>query len=256
VRCWLRFEYAGVQGFGAVLGDTVAVYEGDMLAGTAQPTARTLPLKSVRVLTPTVPTKMIALWNNFDALAAKLKLSKPAHPLYLFKAANSFLASGETIRKPKFYDGRVVFEGELGIVIGKRCHGIDVREAGEAIFGYTCVNDVTAIDVLDADSSFAQWSRAKSFDTFGAFGPVVVTGLVPEELTIRTTLDGVERQHIPVSDMTIKPLEVVSRLSHDMTLYPGDVIACGTSIGAGRMKPGSTIAVSIEGIGTLENRFE
>lgn len=255
-RRWLRFEHDGAERFGTLEGGTIVLHEGDMLAGTAQPTARSIELESVRLLTPTMPTKFIALWNNFGALATKLQLATPEHPLYFFKSASSFLAGGETIEQPKSYAGRVVFEGELGIVIGKTCKEIEPNEASEVIFGYTCVNDVTAIDLLNVDPSFAQWSRAKSFDSFGVFGPVVATGLVPEDLTIRTTLDGEERQNIPVSDMTIKPFELVSRLSHDMTLNAGDVIACGTSLGVGRMKRGSTIEVSIDGIGSLRNVFQ
>jgi len=142
------------------------------------------------------------------------------------KGSNAFIASGETIRKPEFYDGRVVFEAELGIVIGKRISGAGEAEARDAIFGYTCVNDVTAFDVLNKDPSFAQWTRAKSFDTFGPFGPVVATELNPEELVVRALLDGQERQAYPVSDMTFKPSRLVSLLSRDMTLLPGDVIAC------------------------------
>ena len=253
---WLRFAHDGAEGFGTLAGETIALHAGDMLAGTARPTGKSVSVDAVRLLTPTVPTKMIALWNNFGELATKLHLTAPEHPLYLFKSSNSFLAAGETIRQPASYDGRVAFEGELGIVIGAACKDIGEREAADAIFGYTCVNDVTAIDLLNADPTFPQWARSKSFDTFGVFGPVVTTGLVPEELTIRTVLEGQERQNIPVSDMLIKPHALVSRLSHDMTLYPGDVICCGTSIGVGRMKRGSTIEISIEGIGTLRNRFE
>jgi len=252
---WLRFEHEGSPHFGTLANDTITVHTGNMFDGTARSTASSVALASVRLLTPTVPTKMIALWNNFGELAAKLKLATPEHPLYFFKSSNSFLPSGGTIAQPKGYDGRVVFEGELGIVIGKTCKDIDERDAAQYVFGYTCVNDVTAIDVLERDPSFAQWARAKSFDTFGAFGPVVATGLDPERLVIRTMLDGSERQHIPVTDMTMKPLDIVSRLSRDMTLYPGDLIACGTSVGVGRMKPQSLIEVTIEGIGTLANRF-
>lgn len=253
---WLRFEYEGAARFGTLEGDSVVVHDGNMFAGTASPTAQRIPLEGVRLLTPTLPTKMIALWNNFGELAEKLKLATPEHPLYFFKSSNSFLAGGETIRQPESYDGRVAFEGELGIVIGKTCKDLEEGEAPGAVFGFTCVNDVTAIDILNADPSFPQWARSKSFDTFGVFGPVVTTGLVPEGLVIRTILDGVERQNIPISDMTIKPYDLVRRLSHDMTLYPGDVIACGTSVGVGRMKRGSTVEVSIEGIGVLANRFE
>jgi 2-keto-4-pentenoate hydratase/2-oxohepta-3-ene-1,7-dioic acid hydratase in catechol pathway len=224
--------------------------------GSPTATGGQVALRDVTLLPPTEPTKMIGLWNNFAALGQKLGLEIPPEPLYFIKGSNAFIAGGDTIRKPPFYDGRVIFEAELGIVIGKRCAGIDEAHAGEYIFGYTCVNDVTAFDVLNADPSFAQWTRAKSFDTFGVFGPVIATGLDPDTLTIRAILDGDERQNYPASDMIMKPARLVSAISRDMTLMPGDVIACGTSIGAGKMKPGSTIEVAIDGIGTLTNRFE
>ncbi len=240
---------------GTLDGATITRYEGDMFNSPA-PTGEKIELERVTVLPPTEPTKMIALWNNFKELGTKLGLTVPEEPLYLIKGNNSLAAHGDTIRKPPLYDGRVVWEAELGIVIGKRCSGADESAAAEAIFGYTCINDVTAFDILNRDPAFPQWTRAKSFDTFGVFGPVVATGLDPETLVIRAVLDGEERQNYPVSDMIFKPVRLVSRISQDMTLMPGDVIACGTSVGTGRMKPGSTIEVIIDGIGTLRNRFE
>src|ERR1700680_1594691 len=126
-----------------------------------EPSAERVALDAVTLLPPTEPSKMIGLWNNFAALGGKLGLGVPEDPLYFIKGNNAFLASGETIRKPPFYDGRVVFEAELGIVIGRRCSGATEAEATDAIFGYTCVNDVTAHDVLYKDASFAQWTRAK-----------------------------------------------------------------------------------------------
>src|SRR3546814_538653 len=169
---WIRFETVGKPGFGTLDGDTIAVHEGDMFAG-AKPTSETLALSAVKVLTPTVPGKMLALWNNFHALAAKLNVAEPPEPLYLLKASNSFLAAGETIRRPKSYDGPIVYEGELGIVIGKPCKAVSEDKADDFIFGYTCINDVTAAALINKDPTFAQWVRAKSFDTFGVFGPVV-----------------------------------------------------------------------------------
>ena len=124
------------------------------------------------------------------------------------------------------------------------------------IFGYTCINDVTAVDLISKNQTFAQWTRAKSFDGFGAFGPVVATGLDAASLRVRTVLDGQERQNYPVSDMIFPPARLVSLLSQDMTLMPGDVIACGTSVGVGTMKnPTNTVEVSIDGVGTLGNVF-
>ena len=154
----------------------------------ATPTAQTVPLGSVKVLTPTEPTKLVALWNNFHAMAAKFDLSIPAEPLYFIKANTSYLASGETIRCPPAYEGRVVYEGELGIVIGKVARRIRESEADQYIFGYTCINDVTAFDLINKDESFGQWTRAKSFDTFGVFGPVAATGLNPADLVVRTRM--------------------------------------------------------------------
>ena len=124
------------------------------------------------------------------------------------------------------------------------------------MFGYTCANDVTAADVLNRDATFAQWVRAKGFDTFCPFGPAVATGLDPATLTVKTTLNGQLRQDYPISDMRFSVAQLVSMISQDMTLLPGDIILCGTSVGVGSMKPGSTVEVEIAGIGTLTNRFE
>jgi len=124
------------------------------------------------------------------------------------------------------------------------------------VFGYTCANDVTVADILNRDASFAQWSRAKGFDTFCPFGPAVATGLDPARLTVRTLLDGVVRQDYPISDMRFSVAQLVSLISQDMSLQPGDIILCGTSVGVGSMKPGSQVDVEIAGIGKLSNRFE
>jgi 2-keto-4-pentenoate hydratase/2-oxohepta-3-ene-1,7-dioic acid hydratase in catechol pathway len=219
-------------------------------------TSETVALADIKLLTPTEPSKIVALWNNFHALGQKLSLDTPQDPLYFIKAATSALAGGQPIGRPANYDGKVIFEGELGIVIGKECASVSESEAGDYIFGYTCINDVTAVELLNKDQSFAQWTRAKSFDTFGVFGPVVATDLDPGSLSIVSVLNGDERQNYPVSDMIFQPHRLVNRISEDLRLLPGDVIACGTSVGVGSMKPGSTIDITIEGIGTLSNTFE
>lgn len=250
---WVRFRHHAGVGFGTLDGETVALHEGDMFE-SPPPTGETVPLAAVTLAVPCVPSKMIALWNNFHALADKLGSPKPAEPLYFFKSSNSFLAGGQAIVRPRSYDGRIIYEGELGVVIGHRCRDISEDEAGRAIFGYTCVNDVTAVDILNADPTFAQWARAKSFDTFGAFGPAIATDIAPERLAVRTVLNGDERQNYPLADMILPPARIVSLLSREMTLYPGDLICCGTSLGAGSMKaPHSVVEVTIEGIGTLRN---
>jgi len=252
---WIRYAVGDITGFGTLEGTQISVYSGDMF-DSPLPTGKSIALGTVVVLTPTAAGKMIALWNNFRALAAKLGNPVPTEPLYFIKGNSSYLATGQTIRMPKSYGGKIVYEGELGIVIGRTCRAVSEAEAQRNIFGYTCINDVTAVDILNRDSTFAQWTRAKSFDTFGVFGPVVATGLDPMQLSIRTILNDQERQNYPVSDMVFPPARLVSLISQDMTLDPGDVIACGTSIGVGSMKPGSTVAVVIDGIGSLINRFE
>jgi len=252
---WIRFAHGGSTGFGTLEGESVRVHEGDMFA---QPRASgaVLALSSVTLLTPCVPSKMIALVDNYHALIAKLDHATPPEPLYFLKSGNSFLAQNGTIRAPRSYPGKVVYEGELGIVIGRRCAAVAEEEAADCIFGYTCINDVTAAEILNRDPGFAQWTRAKNFDTFGVFGPVIATGLDPMKLRVKTVLNGQERQNYPVSDIVFAPLKLVSLISRDLSLEPGDVIACGTSVGVGSMKPGSDVSIVIDGIGTLSNRFE
>ena len=252
---WRRVIHDGRECFGTIEGEAMLRHEGDMLADP-RPTGQSIPLDGARLLTPTSPSKMVALVDNYRALVAKLNHAVPAEPLYFLKADNSFLAGGETIRAPKSYAGKVVYEGELGIVIGKRCCAVSEADAASYIFGYTCINDVTAIDILNKDPGFAQWTRAKGFDTFGVFGPAIATDVDPAKLVVKTILNGQERQNYPLSDIIFEPIRLVSLISQDMTLEAGDVIACGTSVGVGSMKPGSTVSIVIEGIGTLTNRFD
>jgi 2-keto-4-pentenoate hydratase/2-oxohepta-3-ene-1,7-dioic acid hydratase in catechol pathway len=250
---WVRFKYAGKAGFGTVEGSVVHAHAGDMF-GANEPTGNVLALADLELLTPSAPTKVIALWNNFHALGAKLNLAVPAEPLYLLKAPNSWAAANQTIRKP-LCDAKVAFEGELGIVIGKTCTAVPETQALNHVFGYTCANDVTVSEILNRDASFTQWDRAKGFDTFCPMGPVVATGLDPATLTVTTLLNGDVRQNYPISDMRFSVQQLVSLISFDMTLHPGDVILCGTSVGVGSMKPGSLVEVEIGGIGKLSNRF-
>ncbi len=252
---WMRYEAQGVAGFGLLEGEQLAVCQGNMF-GAYERTGQSQLLADVTTLVPCVPGKLIGLWNNYHAQAAKQGLSIPAEPLWFIKAASSYSAHEQPFTVPASYDGRVVYEGELGLVIGKTCKNISVDDATNAIFGLTCVNDVTALDLLTRDASFAQWTRAKSLDTFGIFGPVIATGLDWKILNVRTLVNGRERQNYPCSDMIFSPAQVVASLSREMTLYPGDVIACGTSLGVLPIKPGTVVEVAIDGIGVLKNTFE
>ena len=254
IQHWVRYQQGGATGFGTLTGDSILEHRGDMFTG-AEPTGRLLQLADVKLLSPTQPTKVIALWNNFAALGAKLGLSVPTEPLYLLKAPNSFANPGDVIRQPRS-KGKVVFEGELGIVIGRCASGVSEADALNHVFGYTCANDVTEADILNRDASFTQWVRAKGLDGFCPMGPVVATGLDAATLVVKTVLNGDVRQAYPISDMRFSVPQLVSMISMDMSLIPGDVILCGTSIGVGAMKPGSDISVEISGIGRLNNRYE
>jgi 2-keto-4-pentenoate hydratase/2-oxohepta-3-ene-1,7-dioic acid hydratase in catechol pathway len=253
---WARFRCSdGRIGFGTVAGDRIEEYGGDLF-DSPRPNGRTHARAAVSLESPCVPSKIIGLWNNFHALAVKLGKEPIPRALYFIKPGTSINGPDQPIRRPSSYAGKVVFEGELGIVIGHRCKDVTVGGAADHIFGYTCVNDVTAAEVLNENADFAQWCRSKSYDTFGCLGPVIATGFDWLAGRVRTKLDGVERQNYPLSDMIVSCERLVSEISHDMTLLPGDVIACGTSVGVGSMRDGSTVEIAIDGIGSLINTFE
>ena len=251
---WLRFRAGGRERFGVLTGDKVQAHEGEMF-GEKRASGEEFAVDAIEWLTPSQPSKMIGLWNNFHAAAEKNGNAIPPEPLYFIKGANSYCAHRQPVIAPRSHDGRVVYEGELAVVIGKTASGVSVADAPAHIFGYSCANDVTAPELLKRDESFAQWTRDTSFDTFGVFGPVIETDFDPAGGELVTLLNGRERQRYAFSDMIFNPAQLVSLISQDMTLVPGDVILCGTSLGAMPMKPGSTVEVVIEGIATLFNEY-
>jgi 2-keto-4-pentenoate hydratase/2-oxohepta-3-ene-1,7-dioic acid hydratase in catechol pathway len=251
---WMRGRLDGRESWGRLEGDEVLVHEGDLAQGL-RPTGERWPLERVQLLMPCQPRTMLGLWNNFQALAEKNNWARPDEPLYFLKAPGSWTGPDTAIPAPPPEVGRIAYEGELAVVIGRRAHRVTVEEAPAHIFGYTCANDVTAMELLHRDPSFAQWTRAKGFEGFGAFGPVIETEFHLEQAVLRTRVGGRERQNYPLADMIFKPAELVSRLSQDLVLEPGDVILCGTSLGVLPMKPGTEVEVEIDGIGVLRNRF-
>lgn len=253
---WVRFEHGGKTSIGTLDDGKIAVHSGSLF-DNPQPTGEVVALSEVALKAPTEPTKIIAMWNNFHALAAKLNVAEPAEPLFLLKAVSSVTDPGAVVKRPPAYDGPVVFEGELGIVIGKTATNISEEEAASHIFGYTVVNDITAAAIIQKDPTFPQWARAKGYDGFGPFGPVIATDVKPETLVVKTILNGQERQNYPISDMIFSAEKLVSILSSYMTLNPGDLIECGTSVGVGSMKePVNQVSIIIEGIGQLDNTVE
>jgi 2-keto-4-pentenoate hydratase/2-oxohepta-3-ene-1,7-dioic acid hydratase in catechol pathway len=267
---WLRYRHRGEEGFGLLVqtppttptrpttqtlqDELVQPCRGEMF-GANEPVGAPLPVADIEWLTPCRPGQMLALWNNFRAAAQKFDWATPAEPLYFAKTPNSFAAHGQPVAQPAGYDGRVAYEGELAIVIGRETRAVSVADAPSHIFGYTCANDLTALELLQRDPSFPQWTRAKGFDGFGIFGPVIETEFDIAQAHVRTLVAGRERQNYPLSDMFFGPAELVSRLSQDRTLQAGDVILCGTSLGVLPMKPGSRVEVTIDGIGTLANVY-
>ena len=251
---WIRFTHQGQLGFGTVHGDTVHMHHGNMF-DAPQATGEIVNLADLVFLPPCAPLKIIGLWNNFRAAAEKNGWATPQEPLYFLKATSSACGHLEKIPVPVSYSGRVAYEGELCIVISQFARNVSVEDAAQYIFGYTCGNDVTALEILGRDASFTQWTRAKSFAGFSAFGPVIETDFKPEAASLQTLVGGRERQNYPLSDMFFSPVELVSRLSHDMVLEPGDLIYCGTSLGVLPMKAGTMVDVTISGIGTLSNPY-
>lgn len=251
---WLRCMHQGAERFGALEGDRVRLCEGAMFAAPLA-TGSVVALAEVELLAPCVPGKIIGLWNNFRAAAEKNGWARPTEPLYFMKSTGSLAAPGQAIPVPAGYDGRVAYEGELAVVIARQARAVPLADAAAYIFGYTLANDVTAMELLHRDPSFAQWTRAKSFDGFCPLGPMIETDFDPTPAQLRTLVGGRERQHYALGDMFFSPAELVSRLSQDMTLEAGDVILCGTSLGVLPMKPGSTVEVVVDGIGALVNVY-
>jgi 2-keto-4-pentenoate hydratase/2-oxohepta-3-ene-1,7-dioic acid hydratase in catechol pathway len=211
-----------------------------------------VPLSAVHLLAPVCPTKIVCVGRNYREHAKELNHEIPMEPLIFLKPPSAVLAPGGTIVRPTALSQRVDHEGELGVVIGKRCKGIpEGQDVRDFILGYTCVNDVTARDLQNKDG---QWSRAKGFDTFCPIGPVVVSKLDPwKGVGVQTWVNGELRQNGTTADF-IFPLDVILRyISQVMTLEPGDVIATGTPAGVSPLKAGDVVEVSVEGVGALGN---
>jgi len=209
-----------------------------------------LPLDQVALLPLAVPTKIICLGMNYKAHAEELGRPMPEEPLIFLKAPSSVCRSGDAIIMPTDV-GRVDFEGELALVMGRQGRHIPAEQAPEFVFGYTCANDVTARDLQNKDGLFA---RAKGFDTFCPVGPWIETEPPDiDNLAVTTMVNGETRQQGSTSDMAFSPAQIVSFISRIMTLMPGDIILTGTPPGIGPLQPGDEVAVDIEGIGRLIN---
>jgi 2-keto-4-pentenoate hydratase/2-oxohepta-3-ene-1,7-dioic acid hydratase in catechol pathway len=211
-------------------------------------------LDKITLLTPCVPGKYIGIGINYKSSVIKSGRPAPETPIIFYKPPTAVIGTGAEIIFPLEQDAEVVYEGELGVVIGKKCKKVKQEDALIHVLGYTCANDVT--DRIKFKVDKGNDVRAKGADTFGPIGPCISTDIDPGNVEIRTWLNGELRQQGNSSDMIFNVPFLIAYLSNFMTLLPGDVIATGTPAGnIMPVQPGDVVKVEIEGIGTLENTF-
>jgi 2-keto-4-pentenoate hydratase/2-oxohepta-3-ene-1,7-dioic acid hydratase in catechol pathway len=238
--------------YGMIEGEEVFTLLGDLAEGnlSLEASEPSVNLSDAKLLPPVAPSKIVCVGRNYKEHAAELGNTMPDEPLLFLKAPSSIIGDGETILLPRFSQ-RVEHEGELAVVIGRRCGNIGEDEDPLAYaLGYTCLNDVTARDLQRKD---VQFTRAKSFDTFCPVGPFVVTGLDPSDLLVETRVGGELRQSGRTSMMAFSVPFLIRYISKMMSLEPGDLISTGTPAGVGPLLDGDTVEVSVEGVGTLRN---
>jgi len=229
------------------------LHEGELLllAGApwlgGAPSGETMPLSGARLLCPLSPRTLFGIGKNYRAHASEMGGDVPTEPLVFLKAATSLAGPEETVLLPP-ESVRVDYEGELGVVIGKRGRRISMEQALDHVFGLVPLCDITARDLQAKDG---QWARAKSFDGFCPAGPSVVSGLFPSNLGLSLTVSGVLKQSARTSDMVFDVPTLVAHLSSFATLEPGDVIATGTPEGVGPLTHGDSVEVEIEDVGSL-----
>lgn len=218
---------------------------------SAELDGREYALSDARLLAPTEPSKIVCVGKNYLEHAKEFDSQVPSQPLLFLKPSTAVIGPEDAVVYPSF-GTRVDYEGELAVVIGKRCHNVKAEDFADVVFGYTCLNDVTERNIQRSDP---QWTRGKGFDTFCPMGPWIVTDLDPSDLAICSRLNGELRQNSRTSKMIFSIGRILEHITSCMTLLPGDVVATGTPENVAPMQPGDTIEVEIEGIGTLRNHI-
>jgi 2-keto-4-pentenoate hydratase/2-oxohepta-3-ene-1,7-dioic acid hydratase in catechol pathway len=244
----VRFENNHKTRYGILNNNSIRVIS-DSPSGSIQETNETYPAEKVKLLAPCIPSKIVAVGVNYKSHAREMNSPLPREPLFFLKPPTAVIGPDDQIYYPSS-SKQVDYEGELGVVIGKLARQIPREHARDYILGYTCFNDVTARDLQRID---VQWTRAKSFDTFAPVGPWIETEFDDTCARIETLVNGQVVQSGNTSDMVFGVPELVSFISHVMTLLPGDVIATGTPGGIGPMQPGDIVEVRIDHVGTLRN---
>lgn len=209
----------------------------------------TYEMEEIKLLAPCIPSKIVALGLNYRSHAEETKLPIPSVPLIFLKPSTAVIGHDDEIILPPL-SRRVDYEGELGVVIGRRAKDVLPEKAKDYILGYTCVNDVSERYAQKEDG---QWTRAKGFDTFAPIGPWIESEIEPDDLQLETYLNGRLCQSARTSDLIFGVTGLVSFISSVMTLLPGDIISTGTPSGIGRMNHGDVVEVRIEKIGNLRN---
>ena len=245
---YIRFEKDNKILYGILKKTEVELIEGDIF-GQYSMTSTRYSIESVRLLSPCVPSKVVAVGLNYRDHVKEFGHSMPKEPIIFIKPSTSVIGPDDKIILPKI-SKQVDYEAELAIVVKKKAKNISVENVDEYILGYTCLNDVTARDLQSLDG---QWTRAKGFDTFSPMGPCISTDLNPGNADIKLLLNGQVKQNSNISNFIWNVRELVSFISNVMTLMLGDVITTGTPSGVGPLHVGDCVEVVIEGIGTLRN---
>lgn len=246
---YARFEFEGRRNFGLVSGDSVQELRGDLF-DEPETTGREFALRDIRLLTPCVPPKILAVGLNYKSHLGSRPA--PGSPEIFYKPVSCLQHPEDPIRIPA-EAADTHFEGELVVVIGRPVRHASRAEAAEAVFGVTCGNDVSDRNWQRGPQADKQWWRAKGCDTFGPLGPFIVTDLDYRDLALSTRLNGEVLQSQRTSDLLFDVPEVIRFVSGFVSLEPGDVLYTGTPGNTKRMQPGDVVEVEIEGIGTLRN---
>jgi 2-keto-4-pentenoate hydratase/2-oxohepta-3-ene-1,7-dioic acid hydratase in catechol pathway len=248
----IRYTYQeSAPAWGLLEGDEIIALEGNPFEGIRKG-AVVGNVAYARLLAPVQPSKIICIGRNYAAHAAELGNDVPAEPLIFLKPPSSIIGPGDAIVLPALSQ-RVEHEAELVVVIGKRSRHLTEENAMEAIFGYTCGNDVTARDLQRSDG---QWSRAKGFDTFCPIGPMIVTAddYNPASVVVHCQVNDETRQAGNTRDLIFGLPRLLKDVSAVFTLEPGDILMTGTPAGVGPLIAGDRVVVTVEGIGSLENK--
>ena len=244
-----RFSNGAEPRFGIVDGPELVVLNGHPLVAGYQTTGERIPLKEVKLLAPTIPSKIVCIGKNFADHAAEIGEEVTAEPLIFFKPSSAIVGHGDAIVIPP-QSKQVELEAELCLIIGKLAKNVSEEKALEYLWGVTIANDVTARDLQFSDG---QWARSKAFDTFCPLGPWVETEFVPDGQVIESRVNGEVRQNVSITEMVHKIPFIISYVSKNMSLLPGDIILTGSPAGISVIKDGDMIECEIEGIGILSN---